>query len=77
VTSSVVHLRPRILAKDAPSFRAMESIVAEAFGKRRKMLRVALKSRTGLLEKAGIDGTLRAEQISVADFVRLASLAGS
>ena len=77
VTSSVVRLTPRPLPPNAPSFRAMESIVAGAFGKRRKMLRVALKSHPNLLEKAGIEGTLRAEQISVADFVKLAFLSGS
>ena len=77
VTSSVVRFAPRILPAEQPSFRAMEIIVAAAFNQRRKMLRSALKSFPGLIEKAGIDGTLRAEQLVVADFVRLAGLHGS
>ena len=40
------------------------------------MLRASLKGLGGdeLLEKAGIDGRLRAEVIGVADFVKLANL---
>jgi 16S rRNA (adenine1518-N6/adenine1519-N6)-dimethyltransferase len=77
VTSSVVRFVPRVLSPGQPSFRAMETTVADAFNQRRKMLRSALKSFPGLIEKAGIDGALRAEQLAVADFVRLAGLHGS
>ena len=54
-------------------------LVDAAFGQRRKMLRQALSTLCGtsaaaieLLESAGIDPTLRGEQLSVADFVSLA-----
>ncbi len=77
ITSSVVRFIPRTLPAGQPSFRAMETIVAASFNQRRKMLRSALKSFPGLIERAGIDGTLRAEQLAVADFVRLAMLHGS
>ena len=47
-----------------------------AFGQRRKMLRQSLKGLGGaaLLEAAAIDGTRRAETLTVAEFVRLANL---
>ena len=75
VNSSVVHLRARTRTDDV-SFKAMERVTAAAFGQRRKMLRQSLKSLgvppETLLEKAGIVGTARAEEIDVAGFVRLA-----
>lgn len=73
VTSSIVRLVPLAAAGERPSFGAMETVTAAAFGQRRKMLRAALKSLPGLLEATGIDGTLRAEQLSVADFIKLAT----
>ncbi len=56
----------------------LEKIVAAAFGQRRKMLRSALKQLgvpvEELLQRAGIDGTLRAEVLDVATFCRLAQI---
>ncbi len=57
------------------------SIVDAAFQQRRKMLRQALSNVLGgsaaaaseALESAGIDPTLRGEQLSIDDFVRIAS----
>jgi len=53
-------------------------VTAAAFGQRRKMLRSSLKQLVenpdALLEAAGIAGTLRAENLSVKDFARLALL---
>lgn len=72
VTSSVVRFIPKTLPADAPAFATVEKITAAAFGQRRKMLKSCLKQWPGLLEKAGIDGTLRAEQVPVSDFIRLA-----
>ena len=72
VTSSVVRFFPKKIAADAPSFAAVEKITAAAFGQRRKMLKACLKPWPGLLEKAGIDGTKRAEQLPVSDFIKLA-----
>ncbi|MDB5490984.1 MAG: Dimethyladenosine transferase [Micavibrio sp.] len=72
VTSSVVRFFPKTLPADAPPFAAVEKITAAAFGQRRKMLKACLKPWPGLLEKAGIDGTKRAEQLPVSDFIKLA-----
>lgn len=76
VTSTVVHLTPRALPADAPSFAAMEKVTALAFGQRRKMLRASLKpllvQYPDLLTHCGIPETARAEDLSVEDFVRLA-----
>jgi 16S rRNA (adenine1518-N6/adenine1519-N6)-dimethyltransferase len=75
VTSSVVRLVPRAepLACDA---RLLERVTAAAFGQRRKMLRQSLRSLgaepAALLSAAAIEPTERAEQLSVAEFVRLA-----
>lgn len=75
VTSSIVHLVPRART-DTVDFKTMEKVTAAAFGQRRKMLRQSLKSLgrppEELLDKAGIPGTARAEEIDVAGFVRLA-----
>ena len=75
VTSSVVRLvpRPAPLACDA---KALQRVTEAAFGQRRKMLRQSLKSlgvdAGALLAATGIEPTVRAEEISVEGFVRLA-----
>ena len=73
VTSSVVQISPieEPLPVDAGKLaRTTEA----AFGQRRKMLRQSLRPLGGeaLLAKAGIDGTRRAETLSVEEFVSLA-----
>ncbi|MFH1793724.1 MAG: 16S rRNA (adenine(1518)-N(6)/adenine(1519)-N(6))-dimethyltransferase RsmA [Pseudomonadota bacterium] len=74
VTSSVVHIVPRKTPLSA-DLRKLERVTLAAFGQRRKMLRQSLKGIGGeaLLAKAGIDGTRRAETLSVEEFVRLAN----
>ena len=74
VTSSIVHLEPRLDPLPC-SIKALETITRAAFGQRRKMLRASLKALGGeaLLEKADIIPTKRAEEIDVAGFVRLAN----
>jgi 16S rRNA (adenine1518-N6/adenine1519-N6)-dimethyltransferase len=76
VTSSVVHIVPRP-APLAADVRKLGRLTAAAFGQRRKMLRQSLKGLGGdrLLEAAGIDGTRRAETLTVEEFVRLANAA--
>jgi 16S rRNA (adenine1518-N6/adenine1519-N6)-dimethyltransferase len=75
VTSSVVRLipRPAPLACDAG---ALQRVTEAAFGQRRKMLRQSLKSlgvdANALIDRAGLDPTARAEEISVDGFVALA-----
>ena len=76
VTSAVVHLVPRArpLACDLGT---LERTTAAAFGQRRKMLRQSLRSLgadvPGLLAAAGLDGTVRAQDVDVEGFVRLAN----
>ena len=74
VTSSVVRLVPRKTPEPCDR-RALEQVAAAAFGQRRKMLRQALKGLAVpadiLLEKAGIDGTKRAEQLDVVMLCKL------
>lgn len=79
VTSTVVQLIPR--EKPAVSdFKTLETLTAAAFGKRRKMLRSALKEiaaahgveAEALLREAGISPQARAEELDVAQFCALA-----
>jgi 16S rRNA (adenine1518-N6/adenine1519-N6)-dimethyltransferase len=78
VTSAVVRLEPRSDAERLP-VAAVEAVTAAAFGQRRKMLRSSLKSLwpgpDAALAEAGVEPTLRAEQIDVAAFLRLAAIA--
>lgn len=74
VTSSVVHLVPRESPLPADVVK-LGRVTEAAFGQRRKMLRQSLKSLGGdrVLAATGIDGTRRAETLSVEEFVRLAN----
>jgi 16S rRNA (adenine1518-N6/adenine1519-N6)-dimethyltransferase len=75
VWSAVVGFTPHAEDPGPALFKAMERTTAAAFGQRRKMLRGSLKSlgdAEGLLAAAGIEGTRRAETLSVAEFDRLA-----
>ena len=76
VDSAVVKLTPKAERPDAMVVRNLEKLTAAAFGQRRKMLRSSLKALGGeaLLEKAGIDPTARAEQVSPQAFLGLAKL---
>ena len=74
VDSAIVRLVPHeTLPHPARDHRQLERVVREAFNQRRKTLRNTLK---GLLdaeaiEAAGVDGSLRPEQLDLAAFVRL------
>lgn len=72
VTSSVVHFKPKAVAADAPEFATMEMISAAAFGQRRKMIRSSLGDYADAMSAVGLDTALRAENLSLDDFVRLA-----
>ncbi|HEV7266038.1 MAG TPA: 16S rRNA (adenine(1518)-N(6)/adenine(1519)-N(6))-dimethyltransferase RsmA [Falsiroseomonas sp.] len=75
VWSAVVGLVPHAEDPGPALFATMERLTAAAFGQRRKMLRGALKSlgdAEGLLAAAGIEGSRRAETLSIAEFDRLA-----
>jgi len=76
VTSAFVRLRPlRPLPHPARDEGIFASIVTSGFSTRRKTLRNALRSHLEDADFAalGIDPLLRAENLSVADFVRLAN----
>jgi 16S rRNA (adenine1518-N6/adenine1519-N6)-dimethyltransferase len=76
VTSSVVHLKPRETPLPC-RVGALEAVTRAAFGQRRKMLRQSLKSITPeagrLTADAGLDETLRAEDVPVSGYVALAN----
>jgi 16S rRNA (adenine1518-N6/adenine1519-N6)-dimethyltransferase len=79
VMSSVVSVTPRT---PLPTLKLewLEKVTGSAFGQRRKMLRSSLRSLglpvDELLERAGIDGTQRAEVLDIAAFERLANAYG-
>jgi 16S rRNA (adenine1518-N6/adenine1519-N6)-dimethyltransferase len=76
VMSSVVRLVPRALPLAPADKAVLERVTAAAFGQRRKMLRSSLRSLDtpveALLTTAGVAGTARAEELSVAEFCALA-----
>ena len=79
VTSSVVRLVPRpseyFAGQDKVKLiRNIETITQMAFGQRRKMLRQSLKALNVDFAAVGIAETQRAEDLTVTDYVRLASL---
>jgi 16S rRNA (adenine1518-N6/adenine1519-N6)-dimethyltransferase len=78
VASAVVDFRP-VPTPDPPCrVSTLGRVTAAAFGQRRKMLRSSLKQLTPmaelLLREAGIAPERRAEDLSVEEFVRLASI---
>ena len=74
VMSTVVSITPK---PNPISVRLgdLERVTASAFGQRRKMLRRSISALGGesILSKAGIDPTLRAEQLSIDDFCKIAN----
>jgi 16S rRNA (adenine1518-N6/adenine1519-N6)-dimethyltransferase len=78
VTSSLVRITPNPPRLAGCRVEDIERVTAHAFGQRRKMLRSSLKGLAAdsesLLQAAGIDPSLRAEQLAVADFCRLAMM---
>jgi 16S rRNA (adenine1518-N6/adenine1519-N6)-dimethyltransferase len=78
VSSAVVIFEPRAKPEPACSVKTLGRVTQSAFGQRRKMLRQSLKTLTPLpellLREAGISPELRAEQLSVEDFARLAQI---
>jgi len=77
VESAVVRFTPNADRPSDAVLSALQRVTAAAFGQRRKMLRSSLKAVGGaaLWEPAGIDPNLRAEALSIEDFLALASAA--
>jgi 16S rRNA (adenine1518-N6/adenine1519-N6)-dimethyltransferase len=78
VESAVIRLVPRSNPLPAGSSKALGLLTAAAFGQRRKMLRASLRqildAPEQLLADCGIDPQQRAEQLSVAQFCRIAAM---
>jgi 16S rRNA (adenine1518-N6/adenine1519-N6)-dimethyltransferase len=78
VSSAVVVFEPRLKPEPECSVTTLGRVTRSAFGQRRKMLRQSLKTLTPmpelLLREAGISPELRAEQLTVEDFARLAQI---
>ena len=76
VMSSIVALRPLPAERyDVADIEALSALVAQAFSKRRKTLRNALKGVASeeQLSAAGIDGALRPEQVPIDQWVSLSN----
>lgn len=78
VASAVVELVPRAAPAPPCSVVTLGRVTAALFGQRRKMLRVSLRQLTSMpelmLAEAGLSPELRAEQLAVSDFARLAAI---
>jgi 16S rRNA (adenine1518-N6/adenine1519-N6)-dimethyltransferase len=78
VTSSVAHLTPRPARERLADLAPLEKVTAAAFGQRRKMLRGSLgglfPDPVAVLEGLALSPTARAEELTVADFIRLAGV---
>jgi 16S rRNA (adenine1518-N6/adenine1519-N6)-dimethyltransferase len=76
ITSTVVRLTPRAAPLAPCRKEELERVTAAAFGQRRKMLRQSLRALGGetaaLIAAAGVEGTARAEELSIEEFCALA-----
>jgi len=76
VTSSVLRIEPLSAPRCEAQLSDLEAVTQAAFGQRRKMLRGSLKALTpgtgDLLASAAIDGTARAEDLTLDQFCALA-----
>jgi 16S rRNA (adenine1518-N6/adenine1519-N6)-dimethyltransferase len=81
VTSSIVQLLPRSHPSPECDLGLLEKVTAAAFGQRRKMMRASLRSLVpdpeSLLSDLSIDPELRAEQLPVSAFARIAARLGA
>lgn len=76
IHSSVVVFTPKPAAAFSvkPSFKTVEALTAKAFQQRRKMIRQSLKPYIDAINTLGIDPTLRAENLSIEDYLNIAAL---
>ena len=77
VESSLVELVPKAILRPECNVAMLERVTAATFGQRRKMLRSSLRQMTPdaqrLLQELGIDPKVRAEELEIADFCRIAN----
>ena len=78
VDSAVVQLTPRPDRPADDRVDALQRLTAAAFGQRRKMLRSSLKPLGGesLCAAVGVDASVRAEDVTVAQYLALAQRLG-
>ena len=75
ISSRVVHFVPNDAGERANvDFEAVETLTAAAFGQRRKMIRSSLSAYKEALCSLGIDEKLRAENLSLQQFLDIAGL---
>jgi len=76
VTSSIVHLEPRVAPLFDANMRSLFVIVKAAFSQRRKMIRANMKGLgvdpAELFAQSGVEPSARAEQLSIEEFAALA-----
>ncbi len=76
VTSAIVEIIPRHKPLAEIEFKKLEKVVAAAFNQRRKMIKSALKgvfvNPEEILKNAGIKPELRAENLTIEEFCRIA-----
>jgi 16S rRNA (adenine1518-N6/adenine1519-N6)-dimethyltransferase len=81
VVSSVVRIEPLAKPVAPANLKQLERVTAAAFGQRRKMLRVSLKTISPaaltLCQTAGVNPESRAEELTVAEFASLARALGT
>jgi len=81
VTSSVVHIQLNQATHHAFSFQTLEMITRGAFSQRRKLIKKSLKTvlqePEKMLEQAGINPMIRPQEITVAEYCKLATLVES
>lgn len=78
VTSAIIEIIPRVRPLFDVEFRKLEIVVAAAFNQRRKMIRSSLKSvfknPEEILGKLGINPELRAENLTIEEFCKIAEM---
>ncbi len=72
VNSAVVFFKPKALGANAASFADVEAVTAAAFNQRRKMVRSSLRDYISAIEALGIDPQLRAESLTVDQYLDIA-----
>jgi len=76
VNSAVVYFSPKeMICDNSPSFSTVERVTAAAFNQRRKMIRSSLKDYSKAIEALGIDPQKRAENLTVSEYLAIASYA--
>ncbi len=74
VKSAIVVFRPKLLDENQPEFKSVEKVTQAAFGQRRKMIRQSLKKYSDAIDQLEIAPTLRAENLTIENYIELAKI---